>query len=84
MLKETRGQLQLAFSGGKLPPPFRGLNQYHVLWAWLFINYNSLWQWSVTEIEDFWQSLWEFFEIKASKPFTRVLPERKMPGAEWF
>jgi hypothetical protein len=31
--KETRGQLQLAFSGGKLPPPFRGLNQYHVLWA---------------------------------------------------
>jgi len=35
--KGTRGQLQLAFSGGKLPPPFRGLNQYHVLWAWLFI-----------------------------------------------
>ena len=49
-----------------------------------FNDYNSLWQWSVTQIEDFWQSLWEFFEIKASKPFTRVLPERKMPGAEWF
>jgi acetoacetyl-CoA synthetase len=49
-----------------------------------FNDYNSLWQWSVTELEDFWQSLWEFFEIKASKPFTGVLPERKMPGAEWF
>ena len=49
-----------------------------------FNDYNSLWQWSVTEIEDFWQSLWEFFEIKASKPFSCVLSERKMPGAEWF
>ena len=29
-----------------------------------FQDYNSLWQWSVTEIEDFWQSLWEFFNIK--------------------
>ena len=28
-----------------------------------FTDYNSLWQWSVTEIEDFLQSLWEFFEI---------------------
>lgn len=49
-----------------------------------FNDYNSLWHWSVTEIEDFWQSLWEFFEIKASKPFSCVLSERKMPGAEWF
>ncbi len=49
-----------------------------------FNDYNSLWQWSVTEIEDFWQSLWEFFEIKASKPFSGVLTARKMPGAEWF
>ena len=49
-----------------------------------FNDYNSLWQWSVTEIEDFWQSLWEFFEIKVSKPFAGVLPERKMPGAKWF
>jgi acetoacetyl-CoA synthetase len=49
-----------------------------------FNDYNSLWQWSVTELEDFWQSLWEFFDIQASKPFTRVLTERKMPGAKWF
>ncbi|MBE9545819.1 MAG: acetoacetate--CoA ligase, partial [Proteobacteria bacterium] len=49
-----------------------------------FQDYNSLWQWSVTEIEEFWQSLWEFFDIQASKPFSGVLTERKMPGAEWF
>jgi acetoacetyl-CoA synthetase len=49
-----------------------------------FDDYNSLWQWSVTEIEDFWQTLWDFFQIKASKPYTKVLSERKMPGAVWF
>jgi acetoacetyl-CoA synthetase len=49
-----------------------------------FQNYDALWKWSVTKIEDFWESLWEFFEIKASKPYTRVLSERKMPGAKWF
>jgi acetoacetyl-CoA synthetase len=49
-----------------------------------FQDYDSLWQWSVTDIEDFWQSLWEFFGIQASKPFSGVLTERKMPGAEWF
>jgi len=49
-----------------------------------FQDYNSLWQWSVTNIEDFWQSLWEFFDIQAAKSFSDVLTERKMPGAEWF
>ncbi len=49
-----------------------------------FNDYNSLWQWSVTDIEDFWQSLWDFFQIKASKPYTKILSARKMPGAVWF
>jgi len=49
-----------------------------------FKDYNSLWEWSVTEIEAFWQSLWEFFQIKASKPYNCILSERKMPGAAWF
>jgi acetoacetyl-CoA synthetase len=49
-----------------------------------FNDYNGLWQWSVTEIEDFWQSLWDFFQIKASKPYTKILSARKMPGAVWF
>jgi acetoacetyl-CoA synthetase len=49
-----------------------------------FTDYPSLWQWSVTEIEDFWQSLWQFFDIKASKPYTRILSDRRMPGARWF
>ena len=49
-----------------------------------FGDYISLWQWSVTEIEDFWQSLWEYFDIRSSKPYSTVLNSRKMPGARWF
>ena len=33
-----------------------------------FEDYGELWEWSVTEIEDFWASIWEYFEVKASKP----------------
>jgi acetoacetyl-CoA synthetase len=49
-----------------------------------FKSYDRLWQWSVTDIETFWQTLWQFFDIKASKPYTSILSERKMPGAQWF
>ena len=49
-----------------------------------FRDYNQLWEWSVTDIETFWESIWEFFGIKASKPYTKAVSERKMPGARWF
>lgn len=49
-----------------------------------FDSYQALWRWSATEIEAFWASLWEYFEIRASAPYTRVLDERKMPGTRWF
>lgn len=49
-----------------------------------FDSRDALWRWSVTHLEDFWASLWDYFDIKASKPYTRVLSERKMPGAVWF
>jgi acetoacetyl-CoA synthetase len=47
-------------------------------------DYADLWQWSVDELEDFWASIWEFFEVAASAPYERVLTTRKMPGADWF
>jgi acetoacetyl-CoA synthetase len=49
-----------------------------------FPDYPSLWTWSVTEIEAFWASIWEYFGILASAPYTEVLPDRRMPGADWF
>jgi acetoacetyl-CoA synthetase len=47
-------------------------------------DYADLWQWSVDELEHFWASIWEFFEVEASRPYERVLTTREMPGAQWF
>lgn len=49
-----------------------------------FATREDLWKWSVTHIEDFWASIWEYFHIQSSHPYTTVLTERKMPGAQWF
>lgn len=42
----------------------------------------ELWHWSVEHLEDFWASLWEYFQIQAS--YTTVLQDHTMPGAVWF
>ncbi len=49
-----------------------------------FGSYDALWQWSVTDLEGFWGSVWEFFGVRARRPYSRVLAERRMPGARWF
>ena len=49
-----------------------------------FPSYGALWRWSTEEIEEFWESVWEYFEVWSSTPYRAVLPERKMPGARWF
>lgn len=49
-----------------------------------FDDQEKLWEWSVTRIEDFWASIWEFFHIQVSQPYSAVLTDRKMPGAQWF
>jgi acetoacetyl-CoA synthetase len=49
-----------------------------------FDSYEALWRWSVEDLEGFWGSIWDFYDVRASRPYTRVLAERKMPGARWF
>ena len=49
-----------------------------------FADYQDLWRWSVTDIDAFWASLWDYFDIIASEPYTAVVAERGMPGARWF
>ncbi|NJK80297.1 MAG: acetoacetate--CoA ligase [Chloroflexaceae bacterium] len=49
-----------------------------------FTDYAQLWEWSVTEVEAFWESIWHYFEVQSSQPYTSVLVERVMPGAQWF
>jgi acetoacetyl-CoA synthetase len=47
-------------------------------------SYEQLWQWSVDELEDFWRSVWDYFEVQADGDPDPVLAERVMPGARWF
>jgi acetoacetyl-CoA synthetase len=51
-----------------------------------FENYNELWEWSITHIPDFWESLWNYFDIKSAKSYIRVLekPATGMIGTKWF
>jgi len=49
-----------------------------------FNNYNALWEWSVHELEDFWESIWEYFDIQSSTPYQAVLENKEMPGTTWF
>lgn len=59
--------------------------------AWLketrgleFEGFEDLQRWSVEHLDDFWASIWEYFDIAASAPYSAVLGKREMPGAEWF
>lgn len=49
-----------------------------------FGAYGDLWKWSVENVDDFWESIWRFFDIEASKPYREVLSEKRMPRAKWF
>ena len=49
-----------------------------------FTNYDVLWEWSVRELEAFWESIWGYFSVTATTPYSKVLNERQMPGARWF
>jgi acetoacetyl-CoA synthetase len=47
-------------------------------------SYDALWRWSVAEPEDFWRSIWDYFEVAADGAPKPVLASREMPGARWF
>jgi acetoacetyl-CoA synthetase len=49
-----------------------------------FADYTALWQWSVDDVEGFWQAIWDYFKVESSTPYSRVLADRRMPGAKWF
>ena len=49
-----------------------------------FANYDALWRWSTTELNAFWQSIWDYFDLKSPTPHTAALADNRMPGARWF
>jgi acetoacetyl-CoA synthetase len=73
------------------PPEARTDSQLARYMAWLsettgrpFGDYAELWRWSVDELESFWESVWRYFDVHATTPYTEVLGARTMPGARWF
>ena len=49
-----------------------------------FAAYPELWRWSVQNLGPFWQSIWDFCQIKASARGEIALVDDAMPGARWF
>lgn len=47
-------------------------------------SYHELWNWSVENIEDFWESIWEYFDIQSHQNYKTVLTTHEMPYAQWF
>lgn len=48
-------------------------------------SYSDLYRWSVESIPEFWASVWDFVEIKASRRFEKVVEDlARYPGTDWF
>lgn len=49
-----------------------------------FDSYQELWQWSVDYVDEFWESILQFFEVDYSGTYDSVLSNDPMPHAKWF
>ncbi|AEG13822.1 acetoacetyl-CoA synthase [Desulfofundulus kuznetsovii DSM 6115] len=50
-----------------------------------FTTYNELYQWSIENAPAFWEAMWEFGGIIASRPYDRVVENfEDMLGSRWF
>jgi acetoacetyl-CoA synthetase len=48
-------------------------------------DYASLWRWSIEHRDRFWQAMWEYAGVVASRRWDDVLVDGdRMPGATWF
>jgi acetoacetyl-CoA synthetase len=64
---------------------YRFMNLINEKYGQNFDEYESLYDWSIQNIPDFWATMWDFAEIKASQPYTEVVDDlTTMPGANWF
>lgn len=60
---------------------------------WLFVkkglyfrDYHDLWDWSVTDIEDFWECIWSFCDVKTHSLYWDVIvtDKKELAKTKWF
>ncbi|MCL6479692.1 MAG: acetoacetate--CoA ligase [Peptococcaceae bacterium] len=50
-----------------------------------FSSYGELYDWSISNIADFWAAMWDFGDIRYSRPYDAVVNKLDdMLGAKWF
>jgi acetoacetyl-CoA synthetase len=49
-----------------------------------FSDYHQLWKWSVEHEDEFWKSIWEYFDIQHDGSFSSVTSHDPMPHTRWF
>ncbi len=49
-----------------------------------FETYRSLWKWSVDKPADFWESIWQYFDVQSYSPYSEVMSRDAMPYTKWF
>ena len=49
-----------------------------------FQDYFSLHRWTIENLAEFWQEVWNFFDVLASRQPATSLDQNKMPSASWF
>jgi len=47
-------------------------------------TYDEIWQWSVAEPDEFWASVWDYFEVLGRRADGPVLSGGPMPDVTWF
>lgn len=49
-----------------------------------FDSYHEAWSWSVDRPAGFWESIWEYFEVKSHSPYSTPMSDDPMPDTRWF
>ncbi len=49
-----------------------------------FDSYEALRQWSIDDLAAFWQSIWDYFDLRSPTAHRAVLDDARMPGTKWF
>lgn len=49
-----------------------------------FASYLDLWRWSTSDLDHFWETIWQFADVRGRRGAGRALAEERMPGARWY